>query len=461
MTGEGTTALGQTQDSGGEEQAPANRGSGSFGAAAAGAVFGGYRLLGRAAVPLIRAYLRRRIARGREDPQRIGERLGTPSLPRPKGAVVWLHAASVGEAVSLLPLIERLQRDWPQFSLLMTSGTVTSARLMAERLPGGVIHQYVPVDLPGAVERFLDHWRPSLSLMVESEFWPNLIAATTKTGSELILLNGRVSTASYRSWRRFRPLIATLLGQFSLVMARSPRDQRHLRDLGAAGAICPGDLKAAAAPLAANQTDLTALRAALGNRPLWLAASTHPGEDEMAGQIHHALKARFPDLLTLLVPRHPNRADAIRAALEARQLTVAQRSRNETVSPSGDIYLADTMGEMGLWYHLAEIVFVGGSLVPIGGHNLLEPAKLGCAVLAGPHTANFSEMTEGMTAAGALQQVADPQQLQAAVDRLLADAQARLSLATAAQAYADAQAGVLDRVMLALTPALTRAASRT
>lgn len=460
MSGKGKSALGQTSDSGGEEQATENSRPGGLGSAAAGAVFGGYRLLGRAATPLIRTYLRRRIARGREDPQRIGERLGNPSLARPKGAVVWLHAASVGEAVSLLPLIERLQRDWPQLSLLMTSGTVTSARLMAERLPGGVIHQYVPVDLPGAVQRFLDHWRPSLSLMVESEFWPNLIAATAQTGSELILLNGRVSAASYRSWRRFRPLIATLLGRFSLVMARSPRDQMHLRDLGAAGVICPGDLKAAAAPLAANQEDLAELRAVLGNRPVWLAASTHPGEDEMVGQIHLALKAGFPDLMTLVVPRHPNRADAIRTALESRQLTVAQRSRNEALSPASDIYLADTMGEMGLWYHLAELVFVGGSLVPIGGHNLLEPAKLGCAVLAGPHTANFSEMTEGMIAAGALQQVADPQQLQAAVGGLLADTQARRSLATAAQAYAAAQAGVLDRVMEALTPALGRAASR-
>ncbi len=453
--------MARTPDSGKQEQPPGNQEPGAFGLVAAGAVFGGYRLLGHAAAPLIRAYLRRRLARGREDPQRLDERLGKTAFARPEGALLWLHAASVGEAVSLLPLIDRLQRDWPQLALLMTSGTVTSARLMAERLPAGVIHQYVPVDLPGAVNRFLNHWRPSLSLMVESEFWPNLIGATAKTGSELILLNGRVSTSSYRSWRRVRPLIASLLRQFSLVMARSPRDQMHLRDLGAVGAICPGDLKAAAAPLAANSEDLAGLRASLGGRPLWLAASTHPGEDEIAGQTHLALKIRYPDLLTIVVPRHPSRADSVRAALEAQELIVAQRSRHQTVIPATDIYLADTMGEMGLWYHLAEVVFVGGSLVPTGGHNLLEPAKLGCAVLTGPHTANFSAMAEGMASAGALRQVTDAQQLQAALDSLLADADSRGNLATGAQAYADAQAGVLDRVMEALTPSLKRATSKT
>ncbi|WP_299395018.1 3-deoxy-D-manno-octulosonic acid transferase [Pelagibius sp.] len=437
------------------------KGSGrTLGAFGARAIYGSYALLGTLAAPLVRGLLRRRVARGREDPLRVGERLGAPGLARPEGPLVWLHAASVGEAVSLLPLIERLRAERPALNLLMTSGTVTSAKLMRERLPAGVIHQFVPVDLPAAVDRFLDHWRPALGLMVESEFWPNLIRRSAAAGTELVLLNGRVSPASHRSWRRARPLIAELLRCFSLIMARSPRDLAHLQDLGAEEAFCPGDLKAAAPALSADPASLADLRAAIGGRPVWLAASTHEGEEEVAGTIHKALSDRHAGLLTLLVPRHPNRAAAVRSALEAKGLSVAQRSRDEAIAASTEIYLADTMGEMGLWLRLAAVVFLGGSLVPTGGHNLLEPAKLGCAVLTGPHTTNFSLLAEDMLAAGALRRVADAAQLEAAVERLLEDSAARQALAAAAGRYAGAQAGVLDRVVAALAPVLDRAAAR-
>ncbi|WP_420349351.1 3-deoxy-D-manno-octulosonic acid transferase [Pelagibius sp.] len=432
---------------------------GGLGSLGARAAYGGYALLGTLATPLVQALLRRRVARGREDPLRIGERLGRAGLARPEGRVVWLHAASVGEAVSLLPLIERLRTDRPDLNLLMTSGTVTSARLMRDRLPTGVIHQFVPVDLPAAVHRFLDHWRPALGLMVESEFWPNLIHMSAAAGTELVLLNGRVSPASHRSWRRVRPLIAELLRHFSIVMARSPRDLAHLQDLGAINASCPGDLKAAAPPLSAEPASLAAMRTAIGERPVWLAGSTHAGEDEIAGAVHKALSDRHRGLLTLLVPRHPNRAAAVRSVLQAQGLSVAQRSRGEAVTAATDVYLADTMGEMGLWLQLSAVVFLGGSLVPTGGHNLLEPARLGCAVLTGPHTANFSQLAEEMLAAGALRRVADKAELEAAVDALLTDPAARRALAAAATAYADAQAGVLDRVVAALAPALDRAAA--
>ncbi|NIA69022.1 3-deoxy-D-manno-octulosonic acid transferase [Pelagibius litoralis] len=440
------------------DQGKADRGrdAGGLGSTVARTVFAGYRLLTGIGAPLVRTYLRRRLTRGREDPFRIEERLGRTKLARPEGPLVWLHAASVGETVSLLPLIERLQREQPALSLLMTSGTVTSAKLMAERLPAGVIHQYVPVDLPGAVAGFLDHWRPALGIMVESEFWPNLIRSASQAGTELVLLNGRVSPASYRSWRRVRPLIAELLGHFSLVMARSPQDQAHLRDLGAGDTLCAGDLKAAAPPLSADPAALERLRAEIAGRPLWLAASTHSGEDEIVAQVHRMLTALHPSLLTLIVPRHPNRAEAIREILEAKQLTVAQRSRGEAITGDTDIYLADTMGEMGLWYHLANIVFVGGSLVPTGGHNLLEPAKLDCAVLTGPHTTNFSQMAEGMQAAGALCQVADEGELQKTLATLLADTGRRDALAATAAGYADRQADVLGRVMKALDPLLQK-----
>lgn len=423
------------------------------------AAFGGYALLGRLATPLVRHYLRRRLAQGREEAARLGERLGRTGVPRPDGPLLWIHGASVGEAQSALPLIERLQRDWPQFAILMTSGTVTSARLMGERLPPGAIHQYVPVDLPGAVGDFLDHWRPEVALFIESEFWPGLLRGAAARGTRLVLLNGRVSADSYSGWRRARPVIGGLLGCFDLIAARSPEDCERLEGLGALGVLTPGDLKAAAPPLSAEPAELARLRGEIGERPRWLAASTHAGEERMAGETHRALKARVPGLLTLIAPRHPGRAAAIRRELEGLGLAVAQRSRGEAVTGATDVYLADTIGELGLWYRLADVVFVGGSLVAHGGQNLLEPAKLDCAILAGPHTANFARLAAEMTAAGALREVGGPAALTAAVAGLLAEPDARRALAEAAGGYAAAQAGVLDRIMEALAPLLHDAAT--
>lgn len=423
------------------------------------AVFGGYFLLGRLGAPLVRHYLKRRLKRGREEAARLGERLGRPGLARPAGPLLWIHGASVGEAQSALPLIERLRRDWPRFAILMTSGTVTSARLMGERLPAGVIHQYVPVDLPGAAAAFLDHWRPDIGLVIESEFWPNLLRGAAARGTRLVLLNGRVSANSYRGWGRARPVITSLLACFTLVMARSPEDRDRLVGLGADPVLSPGNLKAAAAPLSADATELARLQAELGSRPRWLAASTHPGEERMVGEVQRVLKGRVPGLLTMLAPRHPHRARAIRHELEAIGLTVAQRSRGEPIAAEVDVYLADTIGELGLWYRLTEVAFVGGSLVAHGGQNPLEPAKLGCAIVTGPHTANFSRVVAEMTAAGALREIGGPAELTAAVADLLAEPEARRKLAAAADAYASAQADVLDRMMDALAPLLRDAAA--
>lgn len=433
---------------------------GPLGRALARGVFAAYRGLGVLATPAVRHYLNKRRERGREDPARMDERFGRPGVARPAGPLIWIHGASVGEAQSALPLIDRLRRDWPGFNILITTGTVTSARLMAERLPAGVIHQFVPVDLPGAVDRFLAHWRPELGLIIESEFWPNLLRRAAARGTRLVLLNGRISPASYRGWRRARPVIAELLAGFSLVLARSPEDQEHLAALGAGAVTCPGNLKAAAAPLGADPAELARLETALGGRPRWLAASTHPGEDRTAGEIHRALRDRLPKLLTLLAPRHPNRAEEIRHELETLGLNVAQRSLGEPIEPAIDVYLADSIGEMGLWYRLAEVVFVGGSLVPHGGQNLLEPAKLDCAILSGPHTANFARMAAEMAAAGALRQVDSATALTAAVSELQDNTARRREMIAAARAYADTQAGVLDRAMETLAPLLRELAGR-
>ena len=426
----------------------------------AAAAFGGYALLGRLAAPLVHRYLRRRLAQGREEAGRLGERLGEAGVARPAGPLVWIHGASVGEAQSALPLIERLRRDWPQVTVLMTSGTVTSAKLMGERLPAGAIHQYVPVDLPHAVTAFLAHWRPDVGLIIESEFWPNLLRGAAARGTRLALLNGRVSADSYRGWGRAKPIIEELLGCFALVTARSPEDRDRLLALGAHPVLSLGDLKAAAPPLAADDAELDHLQAQLEGRPRWLAASTHPGEERIAGETQRALRGRLPGLVTLLAPRHPHRAGSIRSELEALGLAVAQRSRGEAIAPATDVYLADSIGELGLWYRLAEVVFVGGSLVAHGGQNLLEPAKLGCAILAGPHTANFARLAAELTDAGALRQVGGPAALTAAVADLLAQPAEREAMAAAARDYAAAQAGVLDRIMAALKPLLQEASGR-
>lgn len=424
------------------------------GSTLAAAAFGGYALLGRLAAPLVRHYLRRRLARGREDAARLPERLGTAGKPRPEGPLIWVHGASVGEAVAALPLIDRLRETQPDFALLMTTGTVTSARLMAERLPAGVIHQFVPVDMPQAVEAFLDHWRPQAGLFIESEFWPNLLRSAAARGTKLILLNGRVSADSYQGWQRARPLIAELLGCFSLILARSAEDHGRLLGLGAAHVECLGDLKAAAPPLRADPVKLEDARRLIAGRTCWLAASTHRGEERMAGDTHRALKGRHPGLLTLLVPRHPARAPEIRRDLEGLGLNVTQRSRNEAVAAATDIYLADSIGELGLWYRLAEVVLMGGSLVPHGGQNLLEPAKLDCAIVTGPHTGNFTQRVAEMSAAGALREVGGPAELTNVLDELLRDSCQRQTLAVAAQHYAAGEAGVLERVMAAISPLL-------
>ncbi len=421
-------------------------------------VFALYRGTARVATPLVLRFLRKRLARGREDAARFGERLGQAGIARPDGPLVWIHGASVGESLSALPLIEQIRARWPELNILVTTGTVTSAKLMAHRLPAGVLHQFVPVDLPGPVRRFMTYWRPALGIVIESEFWPNMLHAARAQGVELVLVNGRMSAKSFAQWRRVRPTIAHLLNLFSIVLAQSREDLRHLHTLGAAHAQRCGNLKFAAPPLAADPSELATLQTALGARPRWLAASTHPGEEILVAAAHEALSKTHPGLLTLLAPRHPGRGPEIAEMLAARGLRVARRAAGETVAPDTDVYLADTLGELGLAYRLADVVFVGGSLVPKGGQNILEPAKLSCAILCGPHTTNFLRVSKEMAEAGALRPVRDSAELAKAVAALLDDEPARHAMIEAAASYAQSEAGVLDDIIEALAPALDRAA---
>lgn len=407
--------------------------------------------------PLIDAYLDRRRARGKEDPARFPERRGVASVDRPRGPLVWIHAASVGESLSMLPLIRHLREVRPRLTVLITTGTVTSARLLAERLPDGAIHQYVPVDRLPFVRRFLTHWRPDLVLWAESEFWPNMITEIGRAGTPLVLLNGRVSDRSFGRWQRFQGVIGTLLGTFTLCLGQTREDADRLSALGAPACDCLGNLKFAAAALPADDESLARFQGAIGNRPLWLAASTHAGEELIAAQIHESLADRHPGLLTLIVPRHAHRGEEVRAELEAEGFRVAQRTRGEMPDAATAVYIADTMGELGLFYRLAPVVFVGKSLAGQGGQNPLEAARLGCAVVMGPYMDNFAEMTRRMVQGGAALQVGSEGELRLVVDRLLSDSAECRELGSRGHDFATQEMVVLERVLDALAPFLDAA----
>jgi 3-deoxy-D-manno-octulosonic-acid transferase len=416
-----------------------------------------YRALTTLLGPLVSLYLLRRLARGKEDRVRFAERRGVASLPRPEGALVWIHAASIGEAVSMLALIDRLTEERPTLSVLVTTGTVTSARLLAARLPPGrAFHQYIPVDRMASVRRFLDHWRPDLALWVESELWPNLVTESQAREIPLLLINGRMSQQSFETWRRWPRLIGPVIGAFDLCLAQDMVQAERLRQLGARRALCVGNLKAAAGPLPVSEAELAKLAAQAAGRPLWLAASTHEGEEQVAAAAHRALKARWPDLLGIIVPRHPARASAVAALLREQGLSVARRSLAEPITAATDIYLGDTLGELGLFYRLAGIAFVGGSLVPRGGHNPLEAALLDCAVLHGPDMSNCAGIARDLAAAGAAVTVRDAAELAAAVTRLLADPAERARRAAAGLEVAADNRAVLAAVMERIAPWLDR-----
>ena len=415
-------------------------------------LLGIYRAVTTFGLPLIRLYLAQRKARGKEDIARFGERLGRPGRPRPDGPLVWLHGASVGESLSMLPLIRSILDG--ERTVLVTTGTVTSARMMAERLPAGALHQYVPVDRLAYVRRFLDHWRPGLVLWAESEFWPNMLSEAASRRIPMVLVNGRVSPRSFAGWRKARGAISDLLGGFSLCLGQTEGDASRLAVLGAAPTKCLGNLKFAAPPLPADADELARVGAAFGDRPRWLAASTHAGEEEAIGRVHMRLKERHADLLTVIAPRHPDRGSEIAVTLRAGGISVAVRSENQPITPDTDIYLADTLGELGLFFRLVDVVFMGKSLVPLGGQNPLEPARLECAVLFGPHMANFQEIAQRMMDTGGATEVADEEALSAAVERLLGDTAECRRQAAAGGAFATAEADVMEAVMAELTPFL-------
>jgi 3-deoxy-D-manno-octulosonic-acid transferase len=399
----------------------------------------------------VRWWLKWRMLKGKEDKKRFGERFGIASKKRPNGQLIWFHAASVGEANSVLLLITHIKKAYPQYHILLTTGTVTSARLMKTRLPKGVIHQYVPVDLPDTTNRFIYHWKPDIAIWVESEFWPNLIYTARDTGCFMLLVNGRMSHQSYHSWKRFPELIKELIHCFDYIYAQSDFDAVRLQGLSRRNIEFLGNLKYDAALLPCNENELVTLQQAIGTRPVWLAASTHDGEEAMIARAHSILALRRPNLLTIIVPRHPQRGDAV-AALLRKKHQVAQRSRKQPVAPHVQFYVADTIGELGLFYRLSEIVFMGGSLVEHGGQNPLEAARLSCAIITGPHTANFYDTYRDMEDVKAIMRTTGPENLAAAVDHLLNNADTRNVMQTAAKGWVDYNSGAITNLMNELQP---------
>jgi 3-deoxy-D-manno-octulosonic-acid transferase len=412
-----------------------------------------YRGLTATIGPMLPVYLAGRKRQGKEDPVRMSERMGRYAHARPAGKLIWIHGASVGEALSALPLVEKLAA---RHTVLLTTGTVTSARMMAGRLPANAIHQFVPVDRAPWVRRFLDHWKPNLALWLESELWPNLIAETANRGIPMALINGRVSDKSFANWRRFSGMAGRLLGAFELCLGQTEEDSQRLHVLGARRTATPGNLKFAAPQLPVDADELRRLEITHLARPTWIAASTHAGEEMMAGRVHLALKSRHAGLLTLIAPRHTDRGDDIASDLREMGLVVAQRSKNEDVTPETDVHLADTMGEMGLFYRLTHIAFMGKSILAAGGQNPIEPAKLGVAVLMGPKMDNFRDVAYRLLVAGAAREVADEHALAREVSHLLDHEIERRGLADAALSFAGNEAGVLNRILAALSPLLDR-----
>jgi 3-deoxy-D-manno-octulosonic-acid transferase len=411
-----------------------------------------YRVATGVLGPLTRVFLLARARRGKEERNRLGERRGEASAARPPGRLAWLHGASVGETLSMLPLIDRLTQRG--MSVLVTSGTGSSARLLEQRLPAGAIYQFVPVDVPAYVRRFLDHWRPDLALFAESELWPNLLVETDARNVPMVLVNARMSERSFRRWQKLHAMIEALLQRFDLCLAQSPADADRLSRLGAPRVGVAGNLKFDVPAPPADPLRVSALAGLVAGRPVWLAASTHPGEEEQVVAVHQALAPHFPGLLSIIVPRHIRRGEEIAEIGQAEGLRTALRSRGLEPDRATDVYVADTMGELGLFYRIAPVVFVGKSLAGSGGQNPIEPVKLGTAVLHGPHVHNFADVYAALDRDGGALAVADAQGLANALAMLLRDASQLRHMARAATATVETLGGAEERTMQAVEPFL-------
>jgi 3-deoxy-D-manno-octulosonic-acid transferase len=406
------------------------------------------------AQPLARPILRRRARRGKEDLGRMSERYGRATLWRPEGELVWIHAASVGEVNAVLPLIVALRERFSQFSILLTTGTVTSAKIAEKNLPEGAVHQFIPLDTPVFMRRFLDHWRPGLVLLVESEIWPNLVLETSARKIPLALVNGIMSSKSFRNWRRRGSLSRPVFGRFDLVLVQNERLQKRFMRLGAPEVKMVGNLKFDAPPLLVDEAEKQDMEQALGKRSVFLAANTHKGEEQSIFEVHKRLCQKSCDLVTIIVPRHPERGDEIAQLAGAHGLNCVQRSKGEQLVKNTDLYIADTLGELGVFFALSKIVFMGGSFVQSGGHNPVEAVRFQSAVITGSYWQNQEDIFEALLKGKGALEVSTSEELADQVALLMSDEKQRLEIVINAQRIVGEMAGAVERTLKAIEPLL-------
>ncbi len=420
-----------------------------------------YALLTILLSPLAGLILEYRRRRGKEDPVRLMERLGRPATDRQKGLLVWVHAASLGEARAIMTVVETVVADHDDATVLFTSGTRSSAAYVDQAAPPRVLHQFVPLDFVPCVRRFLAHWRPDIAIIVESELWPVLLLATRRRSIPIILLNARLSGPSFRRWQSVRWLARSIMLTLTTVHAQNAAigDQFLLLGLPPERLAITGSLKQSNPRLEYDRAAMRALEKTLGGRPVWLAASTHSGEEVIALEAHRLLCQRISDLLLVIVPRHPERAGEVMGAIQDAGFAAARRAEGILPQPDQSVYLADTFGELGLWYRLVDIAFIGGSLVPIGGHNPWEPGLLSAAILHGPHVENFAGIYRDLVEAGASMRVPDANGLAAAVETLT-DTEARAAMTEAAHRVVTQPGAAVDAATDLIADLLQAARSR-
>lgn len=416
-----------------------------------------YRAATKLLRPVANYALERRLRAGKEDPSRLSERRGNPSLPRPEGKLLWFHGASVGESLSILPLVDALTQQHPDLHFLVTTGTVTSASLMETRLGERAVHQYIPIDQPHFVRSFLDHWKPDAAIFVESELWPVMLGECAKRGFPMTLINGRMSPRTFDSWQGRKKAATELLSVFDLIIAQNAENAERFELLGNRHVGTLGNLKLAADPLPVPEHLKAEVAGWIDGRPRWLAASTHETEEIQVLSAHRQILAQLPNTVLFLAPRHPARGDEIMEICHDHGFPVARRSHGEVITEDTQVYLADTLGELGIFYSLSDIAFVGGSFPAIGGHNPLEPARLGCAILHGPEVFNFADTYSAMRSTGSAALVRNERDLAASLTRLLTDEKTRLAMSEHAADWAeDSARTVLEALIEALEPPLAR-----
>ncbi|MFN3351010.1 3-deoxy-D-manno-octulosonic acid transferase [Pseudorhodoplanes sp.] len=411
-----------------------------------------YRRAMSAATPLAGLWLKRRLRRGKEDEERLAERHGESTLDRPTGPLVWLHGASVGELNAVFPLIERLRTQ--DIRVLVTSGTVTSAKVAKDRLPEDVLHQYIPLDAPHFVGRFLNHWRPDLGLFVEQDLWPNLIVSAARRRIPLVLINGRMSEQSFKGWRSLRRTAEALLGKFDLCLAQSALDAERFSQLGVTTVHVTGNLKLDVPAPPADELKLAEMQRAVADRQVLVAASTHPGEDEAVLEAHRRARKTRPRLITIIAPRHPERGREVLDRAVSAGSRAMLRSHGTVPDALTDVYVADTIGELGVFYRIAHVVFMGGSIVEHGGQNPIEAAKLGKPLLHGPNVWNFQDIYAALDAARGAEEVDNIGHLAMRIGDLMKDPAIRKAAGDAAFRTVERLGGALDRTFSELEPYL-------